>query len=109
MAVNRDEFFAELDALTDEEIEARLSSWNREKLLWVQEYIDLQGQSTEQTQTKRPAEQTEIGRGAKDAALVALSAAGSANTMAIAALILSVGAILAAIAAGMLAYVALTN
>jgi hypothetical protein len=37
--MNRDEFFAELDQLTPKEIEARLSSWDREKLVLVQAYF----------------------------------------------------------------------
>ena len=37
--MNRDEFFAELDQLTPNEIEARLSSWDKEKLVLVQAYF----------------------------------------------------------------------
>jgi hypothetical protein len=32
MAVNRDEFFTQLDGLTPKEMEARLSSWGKEEL-----------------------------------------------------------------------------
>ena len=44
MAVNRDEFFAELDKLTDQEIEERLPLFDREQLLLVQQYIDRRGE-----------------------------------------------------------------
>ena len=37
--MDRNEFFAELDQLTPAEIEARISSWGREELALVQEYI----------------------------------------------------------------------
>ena len=37
--MDREEFFAELDQLTPSEIEARISSWGREELTLVQEYI----------------------------------------------------------------------
>ena len=37
MVVERDEFFAELDGLTEKEIEARLDLWDREQLALIQE------------------------------------------------------------------------
>jgi hypothetical protein len=37
--MDRDEFFAQLDQLTPKEIEARLPSWDKEKLVLVQEYF----------------------------------------------------------------------
>ncbi len=43
-AVDRDEFFAQLDQLTPKEMEARLSSWDRDTLLLVQEYFAKQSQ-----------------------------------------------------------------
>ena len=45
--MNRDEFFAELDQLTPKEIEARLPSWDKDKLALVREYL-------EQTRSKAP-------------------------------------------------------
>lgn len=99
-----DEFFAELDTLTDDEIEQRLSIWDKETLSLVQEYIDRR-----QEEVQKAAAQIEIDRSAKDAALVALKSASRANTIATAALILAVGAMLAATAAGALFYLALSN
>ena len=52
MVVGRDEFFTELDGLTEKEIEARLDLWDREQLVLVQEYLDqreLGGPKAEQT------------------------------------------------------------
>ena len=40
MVVERDEFFAELDGLTEKEIEARLDLWDQEQLALIQEYLD---------------------------------------------------------------------
>jgi hypothetical protein len=40
MSVNRPAFFAELDRLTGREIKARLSSWNKEQLVLVREYVE---------------------------------------------------------------------
>ena len=40
MVVGRDEFFAELDGLTEKEIEARLDLWDQEQLALIQEYLD---------------------------------------------------------------------
>ena len=42
--MDRDEFFAQLDQLTPKEMEARLSSWDRDTLLLVQEYFAKQSQ-----------------------------------------------------------------
>jgi hypothetical protein len=40
--MDRDEFFAQLGNFTPKEIEARLSSWDREELALVQEYLAIQ-------------------------------------------------------------------
>ena len=40
MVIERDEFFAELDGLTEKEIEARLDLWDQEQLALIQEYLD---------------------------------------------------------------------
>ena len=40
MVVERAEFFAELDGLTEKEIEARLDLWDQEQLALIQEYLD---------------------------------------------------------------------
>ena len=62
MVIGRDEFFAELDGLTEKEIEARLDLWDREQLALIQEYLRSEdvvtGQSraggTDTGRTKRP-------------------------------------------------------
>lgn len=111
MAIDRDQFFAELDALTDQEIEARLPLWDRERLVLVQEYID--GGRPEPSQVSEPAvppgKRSEVDRDARDAALVALTSAKKASVIAMSALILSVGAMLTAIAAGIVVYTILLD
>ena len=113
MVANRDEFFAELDTLTDQEIEERLPSWDPGKLLLVQQYIDRGSLESSQKHAPNLSEQMpkqlETDATAKVAAVVALEEARKANTIATSALILSVGAMLGAIAAGAVAYVALHN
>jgi hypothetical protein len=54
MPVDRDKFLAELDALTDEEIERRLPQWDREQLALVQQYIDQRTLPTRQEQQRDP-------------------------------------------------------
>ena len=111
MAVNRDEFFAELDKLTDRQIEERLPLWDRERLILVQEYIDgREGEPMGAAQPLEPArKQPETDSSAKDAALVALAAAKKANTVALSALIISLGAMLTAVMAGAMVYLILNN
>jgi len=50
--MDRDQFFAELDQLTPKEIEERLSSWDAEQLVLVQEYLDQKGLKQAQTAQK---------------------------------------------------------
>ena len=115
MPVDRDKFLAELDALTDEEIERRLPHWDREQLALVQEYIDQRILRTPQQkqQELKPLEQGQRQTGgdgsARDVALAALALAKRSSTVAVAALILSVGAMLAALIAGVIAYLVLKN
>jgi broad specificity phosphatase PhoE len=91
--VNRDEFFAELDGLTEKEIEERLPNWDMERLALAQEYVDTR---LARTRTPQPYSGEAIGA-SETPALLALRTAKAANIRAIAALILSVGAMLAAI------------
>jgi hypothetical protein len=115
MPVDRDKFLAELDALTDEEIERRLPQWDREQLALVQQYIDQRTLPTRQEQQRdpRPLEQAQKdakGDGnARDVALAALALAKRSSTVAVSALILSVGAMFAALIAGLIAYLVLKN
>ena len=106
MVVERDEFFAELDRLTEKEIEARLDSWDREQLALIQEYLD---QRVSARAKAEQAAQIKAAPSAQDDAVVAslVEVASTANTKATAALILSVGAMLAAMASALVAFLAL--
>jgi hypothetical protein len=106
MVIERDEFFAELDGLTEKEIEARLDLWDREQLALVQEYLDQRASA--QAKAEQPA-QIKAAPSAQDDAVVAslVEVASTANTKATAALIVSVGAMLAAVASALVAFLAL--
>ena len=98
MAVNRSEFFALLDGLTEKEIEARLPTWDMERLELAQEYVETRlspadNPSPDQKQTEKATE---------TAALLALNAARSASLKATAALILAIGAMLTAVLCGVI-------
>ena len=107
MVVERDEFFAELDGLTEKEIEARLDLWDREQLALIQEYLDqrvlARAKAEQAAQIKAAAAPSD-----QDAVVASLvEVASTANTKATAALILSVGAMLAAMASALVAFLAL--
>ena len=102
--MDRDEFVAQLDQLTPREIEERLSSWDVEQLVAAQEY--LAQKQREQTRAAL-AEQAETGTNKDDAARLSVEVARRAHTRAMMALIFSAGAMLAAIAAAVLAFLAL--
>ena len=106
MVIERDEFFAELDGLTEKEIEARLDLWDREQLALIQEYLD---QRVLGRAKAEQAAQIKAAPSAQDDAVVAslVEVASTANTKATAALILSVGAMLAAMASALVAFLAL--
>jgi hypothetical protein len=105
MVIERDEFFAELDGLTEKEIEARLDLWDREQLALIQEYLDQR--VLRQTKAEQAA-QTKAAPSAQDAVVASLvEVASTANTKATAALIVSVGAMLAAMASALVAFLAL--
>jgi hypothetical protein len=104
MVVGRDEFFAELDGLTEKEIEARLDLWDREQLALIQEYLD---QRVLALAKAEQAAQTKAAPSAQDAVASLVEVASTANTKATAALILSVGAMLAAMASALVAFLAL--
>ena len=98
MAVNRNEFFALLDGLTEKEIEARLPTWDMERLELAQEYVE-----TRLAPTENPSpDQRQTGQAVETAALLALKAARSANLKATAALILAIGAMLTAVLCGVI-------
>ena len=102
MAVNRDQLFAELEALTEAEIEARLDAgvWGEEKRQLVEHYLD---------QLKLTTMQMEAATSANEAALAAASHAKKATSTALAALIIAAGAMVAAMASAFVAFLALRN
>jgi hypothetical protein len=101
--MDRDEFFTQLDQLTPKEIEERLPSWDMEQLVLAQEY--LAQKELEQTRAAE-ALQTNIAKEG-DALLVSVQVARRSHTLAMLALIFSVGAMLAAVAAAIIAFLAL--
>jgi hypothetical protein len=120
MVVERDQFFAELDGLTEKEIEARLDLWDEEQLALIQEYLDqkvLARIKAEQPAPVKPGPrgakprqtaQIKPGLRAQDAVAAPLvEVANSANAKATIALIVSVGAMLAAMASALVAFLAL--
>jgi hypothetical protein len=105
--MDRDKFFAELDQLTPPEIEARLPSWDMEKLVLAQEYIEPK-EKQDQAVEKGAAETGPTSTDTKeDRVQVSVEVARRAHTTAMMALIFSMGAMLAAIAAAVLAFLAL--
>jgi hypothetical protein len=96
--MDREEFFAELDQLTPKEIEERLSSWDKDQLLVVQDYL---------SGKQAKAQSNEVVRAATDAAWSAAEVAMRANTKATIAIIIAVGAMLAAITSAVVALLGL--
>jgi len=97
--MDRDVFLAMLDQLTPGEIDARLSSWDDEQLKLVQEYLD--------RKAIKPPQSQKAAQALTPTDLPVIAIATKASNMAKAALILSVGAMLAAIASGLVVYEAL--
>ena len=98
--MNRSEFFAMLDSLTTSEIESRISSWDDEQLKLVEEYLQ---RVRQQNGGPRPhLEETAVTE-------LAAKMATRANTLAMIALIIAIGAMLASIASGFVAFVALQH
>jgi hypothetical protein len=96
--MDRNQFFAELDQLTPSQIEARLPSWDSEQLKLVEEYLE--------RGTIRPAQGAQS---ITQAESVAVAMATKANRIAAIALIIAIGAMFAAIAAGLVAFQALQH
>ena len=88
--MDRNQFFAELDQLTQSQIEARLASWDSEQLKLVEEYL---GRGTIKPQAQS----------------VAVAMATKPNRIAAIALIIAIGAMFAAMAAGSGAFQALQH
>ena len=106
--MDRDKFFAELDQLTPAEIEARLPAWDMEKLVLAQEYINQKEMHEDEAAETTTVETGPPNTGTKEDSLqISVQVARRAYTTAMMALILSMGAMLAAIAAAVLAFLAL--
>jgi hypothetical protein len=101
--MNRPEFFALLDSLTTSEIESRISSWDDEQLKLVEEYL----QRVRQQNRARPDPHLEETPQAVPE--LAAKIATRANNLAMVALIIAIGAMLASIASGFVAFVALQH
>jgi hypothetical protein len=95
MALERDTFFASLDALTEKEIEQRLRLFDAEQLSLVQQYVDQKAINQIKAALQGGFETTQSTK----TALAALQEASSANKKATLALIFALGGWLLAIAA----------
>jgi hypothetical protein len=100
--VNRERLFAELEALSEEEIESSLDAgaWDDDKRQLVEHYLD---------QMKLTRMQLEAAASAKGAAIEAATYARRSISIARTALIVAAGAILAAMASAFVALLALRN
>ena len=100
MSVPREHLFAELDALTVEQIEAGLAAgvWGDSSQSDVEHYVLRRKFEAEQVNTVVAAQQT---------AKLALEEAGSAKLRATAAFIVAAGAMLAAMASAFIAFLAM--
>jgi hypothetical protein len=101
-AVNRDQLFAELEALSENDIEAGLDTgvWGEDKCQLVEHYLD---------QLKLTTMQFDAATTAKEAALAAAAHAKKATSIALASLIVAAGAMVAAMASAFVAFLALQN
>ena len=100
--MNRSEFFALLDSLTTSEIESRISSWDDEQLKLVEEYLQ-----RVREENRRP--RSHLKETPEAVTELAAKMATRANTLAMVALIIAIGAMLASIASGFVAFVALQH
>jgi hypothetical protein len=113
MIMNRAELLAELDSLTEDEIEAGLAEgvWDEPTLSLVQRYLD---QVRQQRAERKVAEQIDMASTAKGVSLAAIDKAAAAedeargtSLRATAALIIATGAIFTAMASALIAFLAL--
>jgi hypothetical protein len=96
--MDRDEFFAELDQRTLSQIKAQLPLWDDEQLQLVEEYLDSKLAQTDRTESPAP-----------DREAIAVAAATRAHKTATVAIIIAIGAMLAAVASGLVAIEALRH
>ena len=102
MTLNRDQLFADLDALTLEQIEAGLAAgvWGDDARSAVEHYVLKRKFETDQRNIVVTAQQT---------AKVAMDEAASAKLWATAAFIIAAGAMVAAMVSGFVAFMALRH
>ena len=98
MAVDRDNFFSLLSSLTEKEIEARLPTWDLERLKLAEEFIEDHLAPAGQAQPY----DDEARKAITVAMALSLATADAANTKATAALIISVGAMMTAVLCGVI-------
>jgi hypothetical protein len=105
MSVDLDVLYDDLEVLTEQQIEVGLAAgkWDEHERQLVEHYLD---RIKLEEAKAAVAEQLQISRSTKEAALAALGAANSAKLLATAALILSAGAMLAVITMAVLVYLA---
>jgi hypothetical protein len=105
MALNLDALYDDLDVLTEQQIEVGLAAgkWGEHERQLVEHYLD---RIKLEEAKAAVAEQLEISRSTKEAAVTGVSAANRAKFLATAALILSAGSMLAVIAMAVLFYMA---
>jgi hypothetical protein len=96
--MDRDKFFATLDQLTPSQIEARLSSWNDEELKLVEEYLERKASSAGQSQQVAQLAPD------RDRETIAVVTAVRAHKIATVALIIAIGAMVAAVVSGLVAF-----
>jgi hypothetical protein len=99
--MDREQFVAELEQLTPNEIAERLGSLDAEQLALLQDYLRSKGLDDASASKSKPSP-------AKDEAVrLSVETSQRAHSMAMLAAILSVGAMLAAIAAAVVGFLAL--
>jgi hypothetical protein len=103
--MKRDQFFAQLDQLSPAEIEAQLPAWDIEQLILAQEYINQKAAASEDVPPTKVPPKSIPPR--DNEAQSSLEVARRAHTAAMMAIIISIGAMLAALAAALLAFLAL--
>ena len=97
--MDRDAFFAVLDQLTLPQIEEQLPLWDAEQLKFAEEYLDRKGITYAQMERGMPSR--------TNTESTAAAMAAKSHRIATIALIVAIGAMLAAIASGLVAFEAL--
>jgi hypothetical protein len=110
MAVSRVELLAELDGLSEDQIESGLAEgfWEEPTRSLVEHYLDqMRQQRTDRKLSEQIAVARELSKSAVDKAAAAEEEASGASLRANAALVIAAGAIFAAMASALVAFIAL--